>query len=177
MRLTILTYVEMTDEVRVRVVEEVWIATCLLHLDFPDRLDFSVDEISLRTEQERITEKKRSSASIRTHVSLHCVANKPSNSCNVRYLYETSRGRRRLFNPADPFHDDRKDGQQLPRTEELPDRYKFLLGLHWLKFVGLEATEKNKGLLELIRLPELGNTDWLQRTADEHVAMLRSNWT
>ena len=167
----------MTKSSSVRIVDEVWIATCLLHLEFPDRADFSIEEISLRAEQERISLKNRTSGSIRTCVRQHFVANKPLNSCNVRFLYETSNGRRRLFKPTDPFHVDRLDGLEKPTAEKLPEPYRFLISWYQQEFISCEPADEEQGLLELLRLPELGSTDWLRGSADEFVATLRSHWS
>ena len=61
----------------VKVADEVWIATALLHGENPQRADFTVSEIVGRAEREAIAGHLR--PGVRVHVLLHCVANFPPN--------------------------------------------------------------------------------------------------
>jgi len=56
----------------IRVADEVWIATALLHLERPRETDFSLKDIEARIEREGLTDDPR--AGIYPHLSVHCVA-------------------------------------------------------------------------------------------------------
>lgn len=109
----------------IKVADEVWLATSLLHLENPERQDFSVGEIVARARKERLAGGYRPGLQI--HVSNHCVAGKPPNPARHRILSETGRGRRRLFRPGDKFHPDRKEGKTHPAPEGLPAKYRNLV--------------------------------------------------
>ena len=84
---------------KIRVADEVWIATALLHRRHPDRDDFTVCEIVRQAEAEKVSDGPLR-AGIQSHVYQHCVANKaPASVGRYRMLFETSKGRRRLFRP------------------------------------------------------------------------------
>ena len=59
-----------------KVADEVWIATALLHKENPTRGDFTVAEIIERARAENITGEMRSG--VQVHAYLHCVANRPA---------------------------------------------------------------------------------------------------
>ena len=86
----------------VKVADEVWIATALLHRNHMDREDFSVREIVEQARSERVVGVPLR-AGVQVHAYLHCVANKPPNPGRYRMLVETSKGRRRLYRPGDPW--------------------------------------------------------------------------
>lgn len=109
----------------IRVADEIWIATCLLHLESPGREDFSIVEIVQRAMKEKLAGGYRPGLQI--HASTHCVATKPPNPARHRMLSETGRGRRRLFRPGDKFHRDRKGGKVHPSPEDIPAKYRHLL--------------------------------------------------
>ena len=77
--------------IQVRVADEVWIATALLHRQFPGERDFSVGEIVQRAEIERVTGAASLRRGVQVHAYLHCVANKPPNPGRYRMLVETSK--------------------------------------------------------------------------------------
>lgn len=91
--------------------------------------DFSVAEIVDRVARENIFGRLRPGVIV--HVNLHCVANKRPNPANYRVLYETARGRRRLFKTGDDFHPYREGGKISPLPEEIPDPYRSLIS--WYK--------------------------------------------
>ncbi len=78
-----------------KVADEVWIATALLHRENPQSEDFSVEEIARRAEREALAGGLR--ASFHMHVAQHCVANRPPHPARHRMLFETSPGRRGCF--------------------------------------------------------------------------------
>lgn len=109
----------------IKVADEVWIATALLHREQQECSDFSIREIVDRAAQENLAGRLR--PGVQVHASTHCVANKRPNPANHRMLYETGRGRRRLFRPGDDFHEYRKDCKTVPYTDDLPLHHKHLL--------------------------------------------------
>ena len=64
-------------EPSLKVADEVWIATALLHHENPKRADFTVSEIVERARKENISGALR--AGVQVHAYLHCVANLPPN--------------------------------------------------------------------------------------------------
>lgn len=109
----------------IKVADEIWIATSLLHRENPSRPDFSVIEIVERAMREGLAGGYRPGLQI--HASTHCVATKPPNPARHRMLSETGRGRRKLFRPGDEFHRDRKTGKTHPDPEDIPPKYRYLL--------------------------------------------------
>lgn len=120
----------MTSEIRVA--DEVWIATALLHRERPDASDFSLKEIEERLVRERFSGGKR--PGVHPHLSVHAVGNRPPNGGNYRMLFETAPSRRRLFRPGDPYHPAREGGKMVPERSEIPAKYHALLDWyerHW----------------------------------------------
>jgi hypothetical protein len=115
----------------IKVADEVWLATALLHFENPESKDFSSYEIVDRVAKENIFGRLR--PGIIVHVNMHCVANKRPNPGNYRILFETGRGRRRLFREGDVFHEYRKGGKIVPNLEDIPEKYRHLLT--WYKYV------------------------------------------
>ncbi len=152
----------------VKVADEIWVAAARLHRDHPQRPDFSVAEIVQRAVVENLAGGFR--PGLQVHAAQHCVASKPPNppSAQHRILSETSRGRRRLFRPGDPFHPMRAAGKTSPRESDLPASHRYLLDWyekHFLKgeassSAGLPPGISGKEFLALVRpIPE----DDLQR--------------
>src|SRR3989338_91948 len=113
-----------------KVADEVWIGTALLHKEKKDRNSFTVKEIVQRVFDEFKKEPEwRLRPGVMVHVSLHCVANKSPNPNNLRYLVEpeNEKGKRRLFKEVDPYHEWREGGKTKPNIEDLPLKYKKLL--------------------------------------------------
>src|SRR5437879_4860321 len=74
----------------VKVADEVWIATALLHREHPGRPDFAVDEIVDRAKREGLSKPFRKGVYV--HAVQHCVANRVPNSGRYRMLVETAPG-------------------------------------------------------------------------------------
>lgn len=121
---------------RIRVADEVWVATALLHQKNPEREDFTVAEIAERAAAESSGRSRPLRPGFVVHVSQHCVASKAPNPGRYRMLIETERGRRRLFRPGDPYHPERRGGKDIPRTEEIPSEYRDLIGWYHAEYVG-----------------------------------------
>lgn len=109
----------------IKVADEVWVATALLHRENPTREDFSISEIVRRAEREGLHPKHR--PGVQVHASLHCVANKAPNPARHRMLVETRPRRRRLFRPGDPVDEGRRSGKVRPDSQDLPERYRYLI--------------------------------------------------
>jgi hypothetical protein len=158
--------------VEVKVADEVWIVTALLHRDHAGEIDFSIDEIMKRAEVEKLTGELR--PGVYAHVVQHCVANRPPNSGRYRMLIETAPGRRRLFRPGDSYHAQREHSKALPETEDLPGKYRSLIAWY---------TEWNQNTLKerinndpLLALYGSGQDLWADEPADEYVRRLREGW-
>ena len=114
---------------KIRVAAELWIATALLHRQYPNRDDFTVREIVQQAEAKRLTGGPLRPG-VQVFAYLHGVANKAPNPGRDRILVETSKGRRRLFRPGDPYHP-RRGGKGIPRADEIPAQYAELI--HWYR--------------------------------------------
>src|ERR1017187_10024598 len=91
--------------VEIKVADEVFIATALLHKENPDREDFSISEIVTRAAKENLFGELR--PGVRVHASLHCVANRAPNPGRYRMLYATGDHTRRLLRSSDNVHPER----------------------------------------------------------------------
>lgn len=84
----------------IKVADEAWIATALLHRGNPKKKEFTIDEIMGRVQKERIHPVLR--PSVWVHVLQHCVRNRPKKPARYRMLFATPRFTRRLFREGDP---------------------------------------------------------------------------
>lgn len=109
----------------IKVADEVWIATALLHREHPAAEDFSSREIEARLARECIAGGKR--PGVAPHISSHCVANRPRDTGSYRILFETGKARRRLFRPGDPYDPSREGGKIVPDPDDIPAGYHGLL--------------------------------------------------
>lgn len=159
-------------EPSLKVADEVWIATALLHHENPKRTDFTVSEIVERARKENISGALR--AGVQVHAYLHCVANLPPNPGRYRMLYATGKNTRRLFRESDDFHPERRGGKITPQRENMPSRYRKFLDWYAEKFAG-----KRKGAKEcdpILALRGLGKEIWVGEDADEYVRRVRGEW-
>jgi hypothetical protein len=156
----------------VKVADEVWVATALLHREQSDRDDFTIDEIVERTRQEGMTEKIR--AGVRVHATQHCVANRPPNPGRYRMLFATGKSTRRLFRPGDPYDPEREGSKTTPISEEIPEQYRTLL--NWYRTEYVMKTTESPGRDPILALHELGRELWRSEEPDEYVRRLREGW-
>ena len=156
-----------------KVADEVWIATALLHRERPDSADFSIEEIVARVQHENLYGSLR--PGVYVHVVQHCVANRPPNPGRYRMLYETTEGRRRLFRKGDAEHPDRRDAKSTPARNDLPSGYTDLLAWYedWCALAADRAVENDP----LISLVGSGRHLWAEEHADGYVDRLRAGWT
>lgn len=156
----------------IKVADEVWIATALLHREHPGAVDFSIEEIVDRARHEGLHEPLR--PGVYVHVTLHCVANRPPNPGRYRMLFESAEGRRRLFHSGDPFHPDREGSKITPSREELPERYHQLL--EWYRDWNGKRAQEGAENDPLLCLRGSGKDLWADEHADEYVQRLRKDW-
>ncbi len=157
---------------KVLVADEVWIATALLHRHNPGRGDFAASEILRQVETERVAG-DRLRPGVAPHVYLHCVANKAPNSGRYRMLFETSKGRRRLFKRGDPCHPQRADSKHMPRREQIPRAYVGLIDWYRRQYAGEGAAGEADPILAL---RGVGKAIWADEEADTYVRRLRDGW-
>ena len=156
----------------VKVADEVWIVTALLHREQPRRQDFAVDEIVARAREERLTARLR--PGVYVHAVQHCVANRPPSPGRYRMLYETGEGRRRLFQKGDSYHPGREGAKVVPRRDEIPEEYLPLL--EWYERDYSKRTRREPEADPLLALRGSGKALWSDEHADEYVRRLREDW-
>ena len=172
----------------IRIADGVWIATALLHREYPERPDFAESEIQARFLSEGLPRGQHSN-SLPAHVHSHCVANfarsrKRSDPSKLqggayRILYETRSGFRRLFRPGDNVHPDRiqprRESKSTPRREEIPAEYSGLLDWYeaWVQTPNHPTPISDIEDDPLLRLRGSGRHIWADEHADEYVENLR----
>ncbi|MGA9142343.1 MAG: hypothetical protein WA664_18745 [Candidatus Acidiferrales bacterium] len=156
----------------VKVADEVWIATALLHRERPGEPDFAVEEIVARARREALTGEIR--PGVYVHTIQHCVANRPPNPARYRMLLETGRGRRRLFRQGDSYHPAREGGKITPSLEGFPHGYEGLLS--WYQEWSATARKRKDEADPLLSLRGSGKRIWADEHADEYVRRLREGW-
>jgi hypothetical protein len=159
-------------QAELKVADEVWIAAALLHREYPQRFDFTIDEIVERARKEALTTALR--PGVYVHAVQHCVANRPPNPGRYRMLVETAPGRRRLFRKGDAYHPDREGAKITPRLEDLPRNYRALLDWYreW-SAASSGGAAQNDPLLSLVGS---GKQLWADEHADDYVRRLREGW-
>lgn len=161
-----------TAKPKVKVADEVWIVTALLHREQPEAGDFLLEEIVERARREGLYEPLR--PGVYVHVVQHCVANRPPNPGRYRMLLETSPGRRRLYRLGDSYHPQREGGKITPEPGDIPDGYSGLLSWYedWSARASKDALENDP----LLKAQGSGKHMWADEHADEYVRRLREGW-
>ena len=163
---------EVLAEREVKVADEVWLATALLHNEHPSKTEFAVEEIVERARKERLTETLRPGVYI--HVQMHCVANRPPNPGRYRMLFETKPGYRRLYCASDPF-DPKRDGSKIaPEAGDIPEKFRYLLAWYWEWSKDRSKTSSRYDAL--LALEGSGRDIWKDENADEYINRLREGW-
>ncbi len=160
-----------TVPIPLRVADEAWVATALLHREQPDREDFTVQEIVRRAER---AARRPLRPGVRMHVSYHAVANKKPNPGSHCLLFATARGRRRLFRPGDPCHPDRR-GRRVPQADRLPPIHRPLVAWYHAEYVGADSERRAED--PILALRGLGRAIWADEEADAYVRRLREGWS
>ncbi len=161
-----------STENALKVADEVWVATALLHSEHPGQTDFTVEEIVERAKREHPSEDLRPGVYI--HAQMHCVANKPPNPGRYRMLLETRPRYRRLFMPGDVYDRKREGAKTIPIKEELPEKYRPLL--QWYEEWSKSQSNKKGRFDALLALRGSGRDLWANEHADEYVNRLREGW-
>lgn len=162
----------MNHQPPIKVADEIWIATALLHRENPKREDFFVSEIVDRARRENLFGDLR--PGVQVHAYLHCVANLAPNPGRYRMLYATGKKTRRLFRDGDHFHQERGSGKVTPRKEDIDAQYHSLLDWYQDEFIRKrKSVEKNDPILEL---RGLGKDIWIGEDPDKYVSRLRRGW-
>ncbi|MGH9454510.1 MAG: hypothetical protein ACRD2O_11145 [Terriglobia bacterium] len=156
----------------IKVADEVWIVTALLHREHPRQPDFMIKEIVERARRQVINGPVR--PSLYVHVVQHCVANRPPNPGRYRMLFETGPGRRRLFRTGDPYHPGREGAKITPNLEDVSPGYGDLLG--WYRDWCSAAVQSLPKSDPLISLAGSGKLLWADEHADRYVQRLREGW-
>ena len=154
----------------IRIADQVWIATALLHREQPEREDFTVSEIVQRASREF----GEARPGLAVHVYSHCVANRAPSPTGYRMLFVTNANRRRLYRPSDAA-DPRRRGKTAPRRAEIPSEYHGLLDWHEGEFCPTEA-EGAHPLDAILALRGVGKEIWEGLDPDEYVRELREGW-
>ena len=157
---------------RLKVADEVWLATALLHREEPSRDGFDAAEIVARAEKMHPGEPCR--AGVLPHIYSHCVANLEPVSGRYRMLYRTTDGKYRLFRPSDDFHPKREKGKVVPGKDTLPREYRHLVD--WYNSRDNEPPELTIENDPIMKLKGLGKELWQQLGGGDAVsAWLRSD--
>ena len=158
----------------VLVADEVWIAAALLHTEHPENEDFAVREIMDRAAQENLRGTGTLRPGVQTHVTRHCVANKRPDPGAYRILFETQRGRRRLWREGDPYHPSRARGKVVPKEGSIPERHRPLIA--WYLNEYSRKSRKRTASDPILNLRGLGKEIWVAEEPDEYVRRLREGW-
>jgi hypothetical protein len=151
----------------------VWIATALLHREHPARTDFSNKEIERRYEQEGFADERKSYG---MSISFDAVANKPANPGRTRMLFETARGRRRLYRPGDAYDvsregpPDQRGLRFVPFREDIPEQYRYLLD--WYRDEYARPVDEDP----ILAMVGIGRGLWSDEHPDDYVRRLREDW-
>lgn len=156
----------------IKVADEVWIATALLHREHPECADFTIENIVARAKKEGRNLPFR--PGVYVHVVQHCVANRPPNPARYRMLFETAAGRRRLFRKGDSYHPERQGAKITPLAEDIPQAYEGLLS--WYNDWNSCASAVTPREDPLLALRGSGKHLWSDEHADEYVRRLREGW-
>jgi hypothetical protein len=155
---------------QIKVADEVFLATALLHRENPGREDFTISEIVERAAKENLSGMLK--PGVRVYASLHCVANKAPNPARLRMLYATGKHTRRLLRSRDEVHPERT-GKIWPEPERVPLRYLELI--EWAKHQ-YRKENRTRWLDGIFQLRGLGTKLWRGEDPDEYVRNLRHGW-
>jgi hypothetical protein len=162
----------MTTTTQVKVADEVWIATALLHQELPGQSDFTIEEIMERAADESGDEPLR--PGVYVHIVQHCVSKGPPNPGRYRMLIETAPGRRRLYRTGDSYDPQREGSKTMPEAKGLAEKYHSLLD--WYRGWNQSRAEDRIKSDPLLALYGSGKDLWADEPADEYVRRLREGW-
>lgn len=157
----------------IKVADETFLATALLHREHPHREDFTIAEIVDRATQENIHGELR--PGVRVHATLHCVANRAPNPGTYRMLYATGKSTRRLLLEGDNIHADR-NGKIFPDPDQVPGKYQELIAWAQRRFHKDRAPGRTRWLGGILDLFGAGKDLWKDEDPDEYVRKQREGW-
>lgn len=155
-----------------KVADETFLVTALLHRDNPDREDFTINEIVERAARENLTGELR--PGVRVHATSHCVANRVPNPGRYRMLYAPTEKTRRLLRQGDDIHPERR-GKIFPNPDDIPPRYHELIAWAQTRYHG-ESPKRERWLAAVLDLRGTGKHIWRDEDPDEYVRRLREDW-
>lgn len=162
-----------TTAAPLKVSDEVFLATALLHREHPDREDFTIEEIVNRAAQENLHGSLR--PGLRVHATAHCVANRPPQPATLRMLYATGRSTRRLYRPGDPVAVGRENGRTMPERSNVPQEYHSLLD--WYEHDYCRSRNEQDGWLSGVKqMFGMFKGVWADEHPDDYVRRLREGW-
>lgn len=151
----------------------VWIATASLEREKPARKGFSHDEIRQRVYAIE-PEHGFPDATVRTHITTHCVANKKPDPGKHRKLYVNLDGTYRLYRPGDLCDPARKEGKVSPDPNRIPSKYHDLLEWYRSRDSGQSQAPDVDPILAL---RGVGKELWRDLGGGENfIRELRANW-
>ena len=163
--------VETPSAMAVKVADAVWVAVALLHREQPRSADFSLQEIVDRAQAEpRLGAHQRTT--LYAHVTQHCVANVSPNSGKYRMLFQTAKGRRRLFRTGDQS-DLSRTGKIVPEALGVPSEFRPLLDWYRSDYAGVRSLKQRIKDDPILAMRGLGKEIWADVDADEYVRQLR----
>lgn len=162
----------MIVESDVKVADEVFVATALLHREHPEKQDFTISEIVDRAERENLFGQLRPGVSV--HAYLHCVANRSPNSARYRMLYATPNNRRRLIREGDDVNP-KRTGKIFPNPEDLPPQYRELVTWARERY-GKGGGKPIRWLDGVFQIFGTGKELWKGEDPDEYVRRIREGW-
>jgi hypothetical protein len=158
--------------VDIKVLDEVFIATALLHREHPDRQDFTISEIVDRATRENLFGKSR--PGVRAYASAHGVANRAPSPNRYGILYATGERTRRLLLAGDDVHPERAE-KIFPDLEDIPPQHHELV--EWARMRYRKGTSQPVRWLEgLLKMAGTGRDVWKGEDPDEYVRKLREGW-
>jgi hypothetical protein len=160
------------SELQIKVADEVWIATALLHREHPEVADFKIEEVMERAGKE--AGKRVLRPGVYVHIVQHCVANRSPNPGRYRMLFETAPGRRRLFRNGDNSDPAREGSKIVPTRQDIPPEYSDLLD--WYRDWNKDRVEERIQNDPLLALYGDGKELWADEKADDYVRRLREGW-
>jgi hypothetical protein len=113
----------------------VWIALATLHKENPEKSSFQAKIIASKIKELDI--QGASDATVSTHISSHCVANKPAQPDMHRKLIRIRQGWYRLFVDGDDFDESRSKGQIVPLHEMIPKMFHYLIDWYNDEYVNM----------------------------------------
>ena len=153
----------------IRVADEVWIATALLHRERPRETDFSLKDIAARIEREGLTDDPRAGI---YPASVGPLRREPA--AQRRHLSDAVRERLRRDDGfsavATHYHPKREGGKTAPERDQIPGKYHRLLDWYEREWTPAQPADP------LIALADRHQDLWTGVDADVYVRSLREGF-